>query len=201
MANPLKSLLRYLAIEHDLFRSVWVRVCRPRGEEYAEYVRRHVPLYSCGVGNCILPSTDIVDPEYVRIGSHCVLSTCALIGHDASVSVLERVFGRKLDSVGKVDIKDNCFIGYGAIILPGVTVGPNSIVAAGALVNRDVGPGEVWGGVPAKRLSSIEELAMKIEATTKTLPWYDLIAGRKGVFDPSLEPELKQRRMQHWFGA
>jgi acetyltransferase-like isoleucine patch superfamily enzyme len=200
MLRPLRRLLRYLAIEHGRFRGLWVRLCQPRGDEYGEYVRRHVPLHACGRDNCILPSTDIVDPEYVRIGNDCVFSTCALIGHDASVAVLSRAFGKKYDAVGKVDIRDNCFIGYGAIVLPGVTVGPDSIVAAGALVNRDVPPGEVWGGVPAKRLCSIAELSDKLEARTRALPWFDLIDQRDGVFDPALEPELKRRRVAQLFG-
>ena len=42
--------------------------------------------------------------------------------------------GVKLDAVGKIDIRDNVFVGYGAIILRGVTIGPNAIVAAGAVV-------------------------------------------------------------------
>lgn len=201
MRNPLTRLLRHVAIRYGWLHAAWVKLCKPRGEEYAEFVRRHTQLHSCGSGNCILPSTDIVDPEYVRIGSHCVFSTCALIGHDASVSVLARRFaGRKFDSVGKIDIRDNCFLGYGVIVLPGVTIGPDSIVAAGALVNCDVPPGEVWGGIPARRLSSIEELADKVEARTRALPWFDLIEHRKGVLDLALEPALKRRRVEHWFG-
>ena len=47
-------------------------------------------------------------------------------------------------------IKRNTWIGAGATILPGVTVGENAIVAAGALVNRDVPANTIIGGVPAK---------------------------------------------------
>lgn len=47
---------------------------------------------------------------------------------------------------GCIEIFDNCFIGAGARILPNVSIGPNSIVAAGAVVNRDVPSGTVVGG-------------------------------------------------------
>lgn len=45
---------------------------------------------------------------------------------------------------------DNVFIGSGTIILGNVRIGPNAIVAAGSLVNQDVPPNTVVGGVPAK---------------------------------------------------
>lgn len=200
MLGFLKRPLRYLAVEHNILRPLWVRVARPRGEEYAEWLKRWGGLHSVGEGNCIQISTDIVDPRYVRIGSHCVFSTCALIGHDASVSVINRAFGKRLDAVGKVDIRDNCFIGYGAIILPGVTIGPNAIVAAGAVVNKDVGEGEVVGGIPARTLCKIDDLVHRMEARSKSFPWADLIAKRDGDYDPSLEPELHRLREAYMFG-
>ena len=51
---------------------------------------------------------------------------------------------------GKVHIKRNVWIGAGATILPGVTVGENAMVAAGAVVTKDVPDNSVVGGVPAK---------------------------------------------------
>lgn len=58
---------------------------------------------------------------------------------------------------GEVIIKNNAYIGAGAIILPGVTIGEYSIVAAGALVNRDVPPRTVVAGVPARVIKTIDE--------------------------------------------
>ena len=57
----------------------------------------------------------------------------------------------------EVRIKRNAYIGAGAIILPGVTVGEYSIVAAGAVVTRDVPPRTVVAGVPARVIGTVDE--------------------------------------------
>ena len=56
----------------------------------------------------------------------------------------------------KVTIKENAWIGIGAIILPGVTIGKNAVVAAGAVVTKDVPDNTVVGGNPAKPIKTIE---------------------------------------------
>lgn len=53
---------------------------------------------------------------------------------------------------GKVVIEDGAWIGAGAIILPGVTIGRRAVVAAGAVVSKDVAPGATVAGVPARPL-------------------------------------------------
>ncbi len=54
-----------------------------------------------------------------------------------------------------VHLKRNCWIGAGATILPGVTVGENAMVAAGAVVSKDVEPNTVVGGVPARLIKRV----------------------------------------------
>jgi acetyltransferase-like isoleucine patch superfamily enzyme len=54
-----------------------------------------------------------------------------------------------------VIIKRNAWIGAAATILPGVTIGENAVVAAGAVVTKDVAPNTIVGGVPAKFIKSI----------------------------------------------
>lgn len=63
---------------------------------------------------------------------------------------------RKFLDLKGIVIKRNAWIGAGATILPGVTVGENSIVAAGAVVNRDVPDNTIVGGIPAKILKTIQ---------------------------------------------
>jgi acetyltransferase-like isoleucine patch superfamily enzyme len=57
---------------------------------------------------------------------------------------------------GKIHIKKNAWIGAGATILPGVTIGENAVVAAGAVVSKDVPGNTIVGGVPAKIIKSID---------------------------------------------
>lgn len=52
----------------------------------------------------------------------------------------------------KTVIEDDAWVGANAVILSGVTIGPGAIVAAGAVVTKDVPAREIWGGVPARRL-------------------------------------------------
>ncbi|MDB5253239.1 MAG: Maltose O-acetyltransferase [Flaviaesturariibacter sp.] len=56
---------------------------------------------------------------------------------------------------GPIHIRRNAWIGAGATILPGVTIGENSVVAAGAVVSKDVPANTVVGGIPAKTIKSI----------------------------------------------
>jgi len=58
--------------------------------------------------------------------------------------------------VKPIMIKRNAWIGAGATILPGVTVGENAVVAAGAVVNKDVRDNTVVGGIPAKVIKQLK---------------------------------------------
>ena len=142
---------------------------------------------------------NITDPAYVSIGNNVTLSMCNLIGHDGAVGMINNAYNIKVDSVGKIVIKDNVFIGHGAIVLPNVIIGPNAIVAAGSVVNKDVLPGEIVGGVPAKPIGRTDDLAKKLVEKTALLPWVDLIKKREGSFDPAIEAELVALRVKHFY--
>jgi acetyltransferase-like isoleucine patch superfamily enzyme len=139
------------------------KFCNPCSEEYTEFLRRHGNLYAIG-SNCsiLAPSTVFTDPAYVRIGNNVHFSSCTLIGHDGSIAMLNRAYNVKLDSVGKIDIRDNVFIGYGAIVLPNVTISSNAIVGAGAVVTKDVAEGDIFVGVPARLIGRVEDESEKI---------------------------------------
>ena len=64
---------------------------------------------------------------------------------------------RKSLILNAIVIKKNAWIGAGATILPGVTIGENSIIAAGAVVNKNIPDNTIAGGIPAKVIKHINE--------------------------------------------
>lgn len=72
--------------------------------------------------------------DYVQIGSHCSVY---------SVSTID-------NKNGKVILEKNCKIGTHSTIMPNVTIGENSIVAAYSFVNSNIPPNQLWAGIPAK---------------------------------------------------
>ena len=104
------------------------------------------------------------EPYLIEIGNHVTVSAdVAMITHDGGTwCVRETEKYRDIFKYGKIVIGDNCFIGMRSIIMPGVTIGANSIVAAGAIVTKDVPEGSVVGGVPAKVIKTTRDYADNI---------------------------------------
>ncbi len=67
---------------------------------------------------------------------------------------------------GRITIHDDSIIGYGAILLPGIEIGPNSVVAAGAVVGRSVPPNMLAAGVPARVFMTVDDYAKQALANT-----------------------------------
>ena len=75
----------------------------------------------------------------VQIGSHCSIYSNSTID----------------SKQGKVILKENCKIGSHSTIMPGITIGENSIVAAYSFVNQNIPRNEMWGGAPIKFIKKI----------------------------------------------
>jgi acetyltransferase-like isoleucine patch superfamily enzyme len=107
------------------------------------------------------------EPWLIEIGNKVTVTNGVfLLTHDAS----SRLFRESLtgsskfgNRFGTVRVLDNCFIGINSIILPGVTIGPNSIVGAGSVVVKDVPPNTVVAGVPAREISDLEDYIKKYQ--------------------------------------
>ncbi len=196
----LARIFRYFAMERGQYWNVYRRLHRVTSMEYADFLRRHGGFYHIGENTSINLAAVFTDPAYFKIGNNCALSSCTLIGHDGIVRILNNAYNKKIDSVGKIEILDNSFVGHGAIILPNVTIGPNSVVAAGAVVTKDVPPGVVVGGNPAKTICTVEALVARMESRSNDYPWKHIIDARNSFFDAELEPELRRLRVMHFYG-
>lgn len=108
------------------------------------------------------------EPYLVSIGNHVTISAgCTFITHDGGTWVIrESQKYRDVIKYGRIVVHDNCFIGAGCTIMPGVSIGPNCVVATCAVVTKNVPPNTVVGGVPARIIMSIEEYAEKSLAQT-----------------------------------
>lgn len=99
--------------------------------------------------------------------------------------------------VAPVTIREGAFIGAGALILPGVEVGAGSVVAAGAVVTDDVAPGTVVAGVPARYLSSVEELDERRRQEARALPVLDASAYASPHLDEAAKEFLRAKTVAH----
>lgn len=97
------------------------------------------------------PNTRIAGP--VSIGDLCMLSSnIALVSNDHIHTVTHKPMRIAFNHQPRPPtvIESDCWIGYGAIILEGVTLARGTVVAAGAVVERDTEPYSIVGGVPAR---------------------------------------------------
>jgi maltose O-acetyltransferase len=85
----------------------------------------------------------------LKIGNHVGIASQVLIYNDEH-DINSADYG---NSFGPVEIGDYVFIGPRAIILPNIKIGKGAVVAAGAIVTKDIPEFEIWGGIPAKKIS------------------------------------------------
>ena len=120
-------------------------------------------------GACINNAVgDVIIGDYTRIGLHNTIIGPVNIGHHVNlaqgitVTALNHNFEdseKRIDEQGvsttPVFIEDDVWIGANAVILPGVRVGTHSVVAAGAVVTKEVPPHSIVAGIPAKIIKKI----------------------------------------------
>jgi acetyltransferase-like isoleucine patch superfamily enzyme len=135
-------------------------------------------LLSQITGSDIDESVAVFTPLYINYGKHTKIGKNVFINFDCvfldlggitiednvliapKVSLLSEghpVSPQSRQSLvpGRIHIKKNAWIGAGATILPGVTIGKNAVVAAGAVVSKDVAANTIVGGIPAKIIKAI----------------------------------------------
>ena len=131
--------------------------CAVRGQN----VRLRMPLVVYGADQLRF-GNDVDVGEFVvlrasgglTIGDRVLIAASAVVTTRGHPEAPPR-YGKVVDA--PVVIEDDVWVGAAAVILPGVTVGRGSIVAAGAVVTKDVAPMTLVGGVPAAPIRAIEE--------------------------------------------
>ena len=126
-----------------------------------KYLKKHNILREIGENVRYQPRVYPSDAKFLKIHNNvCIARAVNFIMHDIMCLMFdvmdnENKYGQHK---GCIEIMDNVFIGSGAQICPNVKIGPNAIVAAGAIVTKDVPAGTVVGGCPAKIIGDFESV-------------------------------------------
>lgn len=122
--------------------------------------------------NVLLPPSTWIDVSHchlISIGDNCGFGEeCLILAHDAQMDEF-------LDAarIGRVTIRESCHLGARTIVLPGVEIGPRTIVGAGSVVSRSLPPDTVCAGSPAVVVCPLEEYLAKHRARLEAAPRFE----------------------------
>ena len=160
--------------------------------ERASETRRWRALKSHGMhigSNVWLPHSTWIDPSHcflISIGDNCGFGDgCAILAHDAQMDEF-------LDAarIGRVTIHESSHIGARTVILPGVEIGPRTIVGAGSVVSKSLPPDTVCSGNPAKVICPLDEYLSRHRQRISTRPNFEYMLYDIGVLTPERRAEL-----------
>lgn len=103
------------------------------------------------------------EPWLISIGSGTTISSeVRFLTHDGIGELFRDSNGRRY-RYASVRVGDDCFVGLGVIVLPGVSIGSRCVVAAGSVVTKSVPDNTVVAGNPARAITTYDELMARVE--------------------------------------
>jgi maltose O-acetyltransferase len=148
------------SLPNSAFAMTRTALYRAAGVRIGEHSLVQGAMWLTGVGNVgellsIGDNTLITRGLHVDLGARVCIGDHVRIGHDVSLLTVSHAVGAGdfragPRHFGEIRVEDGCWIGSRSVILSGVTVGRGSVVAAGAVVTRDVPPDTLVAGVPAR---------------------------------------------------
>jgi acetyltransferase-like isoleucine patch superfamily enzyme len=140
-------------VKLEIGRRATLRIGRWAWIGHGSKIRVHEGEVAIGAKTVMGQECTISAYQHVSIGRECIVADrVMLIDFDHGVVEVERPI--RLQGIYKRDVRvgSNVWIGYGACILRGVTVGHNSVIGTNAVVTKDIPENAVVGGVPARVL-------------------------------------------------
>lgn len=139
-----------------------------RKKRWWENLRKHGMEIGKGVNLPFSTAIDVSHCFLISIGDNCGFGDeCMILAHDAMPN--EYIDATR---IGRVKIHESCHIGARTLILPGVEIGPRSIVGANSVVAKDIPPDSVAAGNPARVICSIDEYLSKLKKLMETSPLF-----------------------------
>jgi len=106
-------------------------------------------------GGCMLFAHTVVNSG-ARLGKHVIVNTAAIVEHDTIIEDGVQL-GPGVSMGGRVIVEKSAFIGTGAVLAPRIRVGEGTVVGAGSVVVKDLPPGVLAYGVPARVIREIDD--------------------------------------------
>lgn len=134
---------------------------------YANWGGKHVHFGNCVYANFHLT---LVDDTHIYVGDHTMFGpnvTVATAGHPILPEIREKAYQYNMP----VHIGKNCWIGAGAVIVPGVTIGDNTVIGAGSIVTKDIPANVVAVGNPCKVMREISEKDREYYFKDRKIEW------------------------------
>ncbi|MBD2001569.1 GAF domain-containing protein [Oculatella sp. FACHB-28] len=123
----------------------------------------------------IAPYVCIAGPGPIKIGRYCMIAShTGIYANQHRFTNLERPIQEQGVTCKGIVIEDNCWIGSGARILDGVTIGEGSVIGAAAVVTKDIPPYSIAVGVPAKVVSSRKPKELVAAPASQDMHYRDL---------------------------